>query len=290
MTLRTLIVDDEELARMRLRMLLADCTAPAADVVGEAASAAAALEWLRTHRADVLLLDIHLPGLDGLELARRLRQLPRMPAVVFVTAHAEHALAAFDVEAVDYLTKPVRRLRLQEALARVAQRLAPEPAAGPLRAAGVPAEVPLLRRDPTRSAPPAPAPAPLPSDEPVIVVPDRGGLVRVPLTQVLYLKAELKYVTVRTTSQAHLIEASLTELEPRLGERFVRIHRNAIVAKHAVRALQRHTSAAGDVQGGMTVAEAGDSWAVCVDPVGEWLTVSRRQLAAVREALAAEGL
>ena len=119
MSLQVLVVDDEALARSRLRTLLGDCTAPAAAVAGEAANAAQAMELLRRLRFDVVLLDIHMPGADGLVLAQALRSLPQPPAVVFVTAYAEHAVAAFELEAVDYLTKPVRLERLQVALQKV---------------------------------------------------------------------------------------------------------------------------------------------------------------------------
>lgn len=253
MILRVLIVDDEELARLRMRSLLADCMEPAAEVVGEASTAAAALQWLTQHPCDVVLLDIRMPGLDGIQLAQRVRSLPRPPGLVFVTAHAEHAVDAFDLEAIDYLTKPVRRARLQEALTRVAQRLgmaAPPPAAA---AADV---------------------------QPAIVVNDRGSLARVPLAEVLYLKAELKYVTLRTAQHSYVLDDSLTELEGRLGEEFLRVHRNAIVARGAVRALERRVDP----------DEGGEGWAVRVSPTDEWLAVSRRQLSAVRDALAAEGL
>jgi two-component system response regulator AlgR len=108
MNLRVLIVDDEELARSRLRTLLGDCTAPAAIVAGEAANAVQAMEALGRGEFDLVLLDIHMPGVDGMVLARRLRELPNPPAIVFVTAHAEHAVQAFDLEAADYLTKPER--------------------------------------------------------------------------------------------------------------------------------------------------------------------------------------
>lgn len=253
--LRVLLVDDEVLSRLRLRTLVGDCVDPACVVVGEAATAAAALHWLTLHAAEVVLLDIRMPGMDGLQLAERLRGLPRAPAVIFVTAHAEHALAAFEVEAVDYLTKPVRRLRLQAALSRVAQRL---------------------------HGPTATAPAPLDTllAGPVIVVHERGELLRVPLADVLYLKAELKYVTLRTARRALLLDESLAELEERVGERFLRIHRNALVARDAVVALERR-------EGG-EAAESG--WAVRITPTDEWLGVSRRQLVAVRDMLAAEGL
>jgi two-component system, LytTR family, response regulator AlgR len=252
-SLRVLIVDDEELARLRLRGLVQECTDPLATVVGEAASAAQALVWLGQQECDLLLLDVHMPGRDGVQLADELRKRADAPAVVFVTAHAEHALKAFDLDAVDYLTKPVKRERLHAALQRVAQRRGAAPAAA------------------------------APTEEPVIVVSERGRVVRVPLAQVLYLKAELKYVTLRTADHTYVLDESLSELELRLGDRFLRVHRNALVARRAVRALERRVMAGdGDEDGGET-------WAVRMAPVDEWLAVSRRQVAAVREALGAAG-
>ena len=250
--LRVLIVDDEPLARVRLAQLVDEASvagSPLARVVGEAADAASALAWLLQHEADLVLLDVQMPGLDGPGLAARLQSLPRPPAVVFVTAHAEHALRAFELDAVDYLTKPVRRERMQAALERVARRLE-GPAAGAA------------------------------SPEPAIVVSERGRLRRVPLSEVLYLKAELKYVTLRTAAHSHVLDDALADLEQRLGERFLRVHRNAIVARAAVQALERRASE----------EEGAEGWAVCIRPTGEWLAVSRRQASAVRDALAAGGL
>jgi two-component system response regulator AlgR len=255
MSLRVLLVDDEELARFRLRGLVNDCLEPKAGVVGEAASVAQALVWLAQHSCDVVLLDIAMPGRDGTQLAAELRGRADAPAVVFVTAHTQHALKAFDLDVVDYLTKPVRRERLHAALQRAAQRKALVPPA-----ASAPAE-----------------------DESAIVVSDRGRVVRVPLAEVLYLKAELKYVTLRTAERSHVLDESLADLQARLGERFLRVHRNALVARSAVRALQRR------VMPGEGDEEGGESWAVCIAPVDEWLAVSRRQVAAVREALVAAG-
>lgn len=256
--MKVLVVDDEELARHRLRHLVQDCPAPRAVVVGEAANAGQALAWVAEHGCDLVLLDIHMPGLNGTQLAARLRDLPHPPAIVFVTAHAEHALQAFDLDAVDYLTKPVRRERLQAALQRVAQRLGA-----------------------ARGGEPA---ARAPADEPVLVVNELGRKVRVPVSEVLYLKAELKYVTLRTASHTHVLDDALTDLEQRLGERFLRIHRNALVARKALKALERRVLPAdGD-------DEAAEGWVVRVAPVDEWLVVSRRQVSAVKEAIAEGGV
>jgi two-component system response regulator AlgR len=260
-----LLVDDEELARLRLRQLVGECLDPAAEVVGEAANAQQALAWLAAQRCDLVLLDVQMPGRDGTQLAAELKRMAEPPAVVFVTAHAQHALRAFDLDAVDYLTKPVRRERLHAALQRVAQRLA------------------LLRGGTGAAANAAGDAAPEPAGEPVIVVTDRGRLVRVPVAEVLYFKAELKYVTLRTATHTHVLDEALSDLEQRLGERFLRVHRNALVARRAVRALERRAIA------GEGEDDGGEGWAVCMAPVGEWLAVSRRQVAAVREALVAAG-
>jgi two-component system response regulator AlgR len=250
--MRVLVVDDEELARLRLRGLVDECAQPRAKVVGEAANAAQALVWLATQQCDVILLDVQMPGRDGTQLAAELRQRDDAPSVVFVTAHSEHAVKAFDLEAVDYVTKPVRRERLQAALKRVAQRRS------------------LVLDEPEEDL----------DEEPVIVVSDRGRVIRVPLADVLYLKAELKYVTLRTANHTYVLDDSLAELEERLGSRFLRVHRNALVSRKAVRALERRIVSGGDEEGG-------EAWAVCIAPVEEWLAVSRRQVASVREALVA---
>ena len=283
--LRVLLIDDEELARLRLRTLLESCIEPRASVVGEAANALQARAWLQKHgqgavavsaqrACELVLLDIQMPGLDGMQLAEELGALPLPPAVVFVTAHSGHALKAFDLDAVDYLTKPVRRERLQVALQRVAARLRnPQALAA------------LVSNSAGNAAPP----------EPVLVVSVRGRRLRVPIAEVLYLKAELKYVTLRTATHTHVLDDALADLAQRLGSRFVRVHRNALVARSAMHALARRTL--GDVaQGGDkdTAAQeegaTGDCWAVQVAPVGEWLAVSRRQTTAVRDALTANGL
>jgi two-component system, LytTR family, response regulator AlgR len=245
--MKVVLVDDEPLARLRLRSLLESIAEPATEVVAECGDASEALAWLRGHdgEADTLLLDIRMPGRSGLALAGALKVLAAPPAVVFVSAHGDHALDAFDVEAVDFLTKPVRRERLQAALQRVLQRRAAVTAPGALAV-----------------------------EAPVLVVHDRGRVLRLPVGEVLYLKAELKYVTLRTAGHHYVLDEALAELEQRLGEGFLRVHRNAIVARHAVRALERRT------------LDGEEGWAVRVAPNDDWLAVSRRQLAAVRDALA----
>ena len=117
--LKILLVDDEALARSRLRALLGDCTAPASVVAAEASDAVQAMSALQHQSFDAVLLDVHMPGADGLALAGLIARLPRPPAVVFVTAHAGHAVQAFELDAVDYLTKPVRLERLRQALQKV---------------------------------------------------------------------------------------------------------------------------------------------------------------------------
>jgi two-component system response regulator AlgR len=244
MTLQVLVVDDEALARSRLKTLLAGCTAPPATVGGEASNAAQAMELLRRIPFDAALLDVRMPGADGLALAQALRSLPRPPAVVFVTAHAEHAVSAFDLEAVDYLTKPVRLERLQMALQKVERRA-------------------QLGRGPEADSGPE-----------TLVIQDRGRTERVPLAEVLYFKAELKYITVRTAARSYILDGSLSDLEERHAARFLRVHRNALVARQAVRALEKHYD-----------PEEGEGWAVRLNGIEELLAVSRRQLSAVREAI-----
>ena len=249
-TLKVALIDDEPLARLRLRTLLAQ-TEPACEVVGEFGESVSALLWLREQDAvgqgpDMILLDIQMPGLDGMVLAARLRELRDPPAIVFVTAHAEHAVRAFDVAALDYLTKPVRLERLQASLGRVQRWRQAQPRLQAL-------------------------------DADVVVVQDRGRMLRIPVAGVLYFKAEQKAVTLHTATEVHPVNESLTELESRVGARFIRVHRNALVARRAMKALQRRVDGEDE--------EGGETWAVQIMPTQVWLAVSRRQVTAVREAM-----
>lgn len=250
--LHILVVDGEARDRRRLRTLLAQA-APGAPglpalTLHEADSSAQAWALLSAAASpiDLVLLDIHTPGLDGLSLAVRLRKLPRPPALVLVTAHELPATQAFALDALDCLTKPVRLPRLQQTLARLRKRHPPA--------------------SPDGLQPPAPGPA--------LLILNRGRTERVPLDEVIYFKAELKYVTVRTAGHRYLLDSALHALESQHAAQFLRIHRNALVARRALRALERQ----GDPQ-------EGEGWAVRLRGIDEPLPVSRRQLAAVRAAL-----
>jgi len=247
--IRVFLADDESPARERLKELLQDIAAevPTA-VAGEARNGVEALERLPASGAQVLLLDIRMPGMDGLELARHLGGLENAPAVIFVTAHDKHALEAFELNALDYLLKPVRAARLAAALKKAAT-------AGPprrdslARAAGGPREY--------------------------LSVAERHRIVLVPVRDIVFLRAEQKYVTVRTREREHLIEESLIALEQEFSGPFVRIHRNCLVARTAIRGFER-------TGGGEEEAH----WQVVLDGIAEKLPVSRRQWPTVRELVA----
>jgi two-component system response regulator AlgR len=244
--LRVLIVDDEAPARQRLRDLLADCTRELPlEVAGEAANGRQALDMLAQGPVEVVLLDVRMPEMDGIELAQHLRKLDAPPAIVFTTAYDDYALRAFDVHAVDYLLKPIRAARLQEALIR-ARSVAP-PSVDVLRA---------LKPEPRTH----------------LAVNERGRIHLVPIAAVVFLKAELKYVTVRTIEREYLIEESLMTLEEEFADRFVRVHRNCLAAKSAIRGFERATGPDGEGR-----------WVVLLTGLDEKLVVSRRQQHIVRE-------
>lgn len=209
--MKALIVDDESLARERLSALLREA---GADVIGEASDGRAAVETVAKLHPDVVLLDIRMPVMDGLEAARHISNLESPPAIIFCTAYDEHALAAFDASAIDYLVKPVRLERLRTALERAhrfgaaaVQKV--EQASGERRARSH-----LCARV-------------------------RGNLVLVPVGDIQYLLAEDKYVVVHTSKGEVLIEEALKTLESEFDDRFVRIHRNCLVARDRLAGLLR---------------------------------------------------
>jgi two-component system response regulator AlgR len=236
--MRVLIADDEAPARERLRRLLAEI-GPPWRLVAEAADGGEVLVACRTQPIDVALLDIRMPRADGLACARALQELEAPPAVIFVTAYDEHALAAFDAHAVDYLLKPIRRDRLEAALARARSLTRAQLSA-------------LEAARPEREH---------------LVATYRGGITRIPVDEVLYLRAEQKYVVARHVGGEALLEESLRSLEERFADRFVRVHRNALVARDAVTGLEK------DASGGCHVRLRG---------IPDRLEVSRRHLPEIR--------
>lgn len=248
--LKILIVDDEAPARARLRVLLEDIGGECpCRVVGEAEHGVAALALLQEGAVDVVLADIHMPRMDGLELAGHLAGLPAGPAVIFTTAYDNHAVQAFDLDAVDYLLKPVRAQRLLAALEKVRQRYS-SPAREQLQALG------QRLRGSGRSH--------LPCHE-------RGRLLLVPVAEVLYFKADLKYVTARTLEREYVLDETLAHLEEEYPERFIRLHRSALVARQALAGFERAQDD-DDAYG----------WAL-LRGLSEKLPVSRRQWVVARE-------
>ena len=250
--LRILLVDDEPLARARLRELLDDIASELpSEVIGEAVNGLAALEFLQTNTVDLVLSDIRMPGMDGIELAGHLGGMPNPPAVVFTTAYDNYAVQAFALNALDYLLKPVRAQRLLTALQKARPHQVQEQATL--------AEIGQKIRGGGRTH---------------LACNERGRLLLVPVAEVLYFKADLKYVTARTVDREFLLDEALTHLEEEFADRFMRLHRAVLVAKNALAGFEK---AAGDD------AEA-YGWAL-LRGVTEKLPVSRRQWSAAKAAL-----
>ncbi len=238
--LRVAITDDEAPARSRLKDLLEDIagTLPL-ELVGEAANGRELLDLVQAEPVDVVLLDIRMPEMDGLEAAQHLQKLEDAPHVIFTTAYDDYALKAFDLHAIDYLVKPIRLRRLHEALLRsrsltrlsldVLQSIAPEPRTH-------------------------------------LSVQERDRVILVPIAEIRFLRAELKYVTIRTPEREYLMEESLSRLEQEFASRFVRIHRNCLVAREFIESFERESGEGADTR-----------WLVSVRGVTEKLPVSRRQ-------------
>ena len=244
-TPRILIADDEAPARARLRDLLDDCrdSFPLV-IVDEARNGREALDVLNRDKVDIVLLDIRMPEMDGMEAARHIAGMSEPPALIFTTAFDAYALKAFEVNAIDYLLKPIRQERLLAALRKT--RAAP-----PVSRAALDAAANQPRRH--------------------LSVHERGKIILVPLAEVLYLRAELKYVTVRTATREYLLEESLTSLEEEFQSEFIRVHRNCLVARHAITGFERNSD------------ESESGWAVVIGATGEKLPVSRRQQHVVKQ-------
>ena len=239
-----LIVDDEQPARERLERLVADIDGWT--VVGSCATGTEALELVSARSPAVVLMDIRMPGMTGIEAARHLSALDRPPAVVFTTAYDQYALDAFESQAVGYLLKPVRRERLADALKHAARLTVPQ-----LHGLSTPARPFAARRH--------------------VAVRVKDDLKLIPLKDVLYFRADQKYVTIRHTQGEDLLDESLRQLEEEFEADFVRAHRSLLVATAHVQALEKTED------GGYVLRLRGEA---------EPLAVSRRQLPELRRRLA----
>ncbi|HEY0719920.1 MAG TPA: LytTR family DNA-binding domain-containing protein [Gammaproteobacteria bacterium] len=237
--MRVVIADDETLARERLKRFLNDISG--SEVVGEAAEGGRAVELCQQQRPDVVLLDIRMPGVDGLEAARHIITLAEPPAIIFTTAYGDYALQAFETQAIDYLLKPIRKERLEQALGR-AERLSVT-------------RLEALREEGGKRA------------RTHLSVTSHGTLRLVPLNEVLYFQADMKYVTARTRGESLLLDESLKSLEDEFAERLLRIHRNALVMKEALVGLERDNDGGG---------------VALIRDVSDKLEISRRHLPEVR--------
>ena len=247
-TLSVMVVDDEAPARARLRDLLADIAHEVPNaVLAEAGNGLQALAAIEDRRhavpgapaIDVVLVDIRMPKMDGIELARHLSQLEHPPAVIFVTAYDNYAVQAFELNAVDYLLKPVRAQRLAAALQKARQSRPPSQ------------QVLAQLQQGARTH---------------LSCHERGRLLLIPVADVLYLKADLKYVTARTAEREYLLDESLTHLEQEFSERFIRLHRSVLVAKEAIAGFEKSVSDDAETQ-----------WQALLRGIVEKLPVSRRQ-------------
>ena len=238
--MKILIVDDENLARQRMRDLLSDLGE--SEIVGEAVNGSEAIEKSVTLNPDLLLIDIRMPVMDGLEAAMHLQGMEDPPNIIFTTAYDEHALEAFEVNAIDYLLKPIRKERLVTALQK----------ARPVSAKQLKEVTHAADTKSSRSH---------------ISVHMRGRITLIPVVDIIYFIADNKYVTVRTATEQHLIEESLVSLEEEFSDRFLRIHRSSLVNTEYLRGMEKNTAG---------------HWRVLMKGIDEKLVVSRRHTPQVR--------
>ena len=249
--MKILIVDDEVPARERLRQILSESDEH--EVVGDAANGEQALSMAAEHQPDVVLLDIRMPGMDGIETAHHLNRMEHPPAIVFATAYDEYAIDAFEAQAIGYVLKPVRRERLDKALSHAA-RITGAGLTEAARGAGV---------DDRRTH---------------ICVQFCGELRLLPIESIAFFQSDQKYTRVADGDREYLIDDTLKQLETEYDDLFVRVHRNALVAVAHIDALQK------TADGEVFVRLRGN-----ITPEGEALKVSRRHLAAVRRRLKGTG-
>ena len=240
--LTILIADDETPARNRLRDLLDDIAQ--VNIVAEAKNGKEAMDLAIETKPDLMLLDIRMPLMDGIEAAQHAQKLAPKPHIIFTTAFDAYAIKAFDVNAIDYLLKPIRLERLQAAIDK-AHALKPK-------------QIEALK--------------PLQKMRSHLSIHERGRVILVPVEQIIYLRAELKYITVRTVEREYLIEESLTHLQTEFGERFLRLHRNCLVAPLFIVGYEKRLNAASE-----------ERWVALLTGIPETVAISRRQQHLVRE-------
>ncbi|MDO8961762.1 MAG: response regulator transcription factor [Methylophilus sp.] len=238
--LNILIADDETPARNRLRDLISDIAN--VKVVAEAQNGKEAIEQAELHTPDLILLDIRMPLMDGIEAAQHLQRMTMPPKLIFTTAYDAYAIKAFELNAIDYLLKPIRKERLETALCKVRALL--------------PAQIEALK--------------PLQTARTHLSIHERGRVILVPLNDVIYFRAEQKYVTVRTAEREFLVEDSLTQLEVEFGDRLLRLHRNCLVAKSFITGFEKRTILNDE-------AQTEQQWVAILRCVPETIGVSRRQ-------------
>ncbi|VAX07446.1 Autolysis response regulater LytR [hydrothermal vent metagenome] len=241
--IKVLIVDDEPLARVRLRSLMEEVGSPYG-VAGEATTGDEALQKCAALGVDLVLMDISMPGMDGLTAAARLAESESPPAVIFTTAHGDYTLEAFEGSAIDYLLKPIRLTRLLKALkkAHAVNRV----------------QIQALEQAWAKEKEAA---------ESYICANIRGGVQRIPVTEIIYFIADQKYVSAFYQGGEVLLEESLRSFEEQLGDHFIRIHRNALVSRSHLAGLEKGAD-------GYTVA--------CLRETNQRLQVSRRHLSEIR--------
>ena len=241
--LNILIADDEAPARNRMRDLLAEIEN--VTVVAEAKNGKEAIDLALETKPDLMLLDIRMPLMDGIEAAQHAQKLEPKPHIIFTTAFDAYAIKAFDLNAIDYLLKPIRLERLQTAINK-AHALKPK-------------QMEALK--------------PLQKTRTHLSIHVRGRVLLVPIETIIYLRAELKYVTVRTAEREYLIEESLTNLETEFGERFIRLHRNCLVARYFIAGYEKRLNQDNEPQ-----------WVALLKEISETVAISRRQQYLIREA------
>lgn len=241
--LKIIIADDEAPARNRLKDLLSDIAH--VSLLAETKNGKEAIEAAIKHAPDIMLLDIRMPLMDGLEAAEHAQKLDPKPYIIFTTAYDAYAIRAFDVSAIDYLLKPIRLERLQAAIEKI-KALKPQLAIDAIK--------------------------PLSDTRSHLSIHERGKVILVPVEDIIYLRAELKYVTVRTRQQEFILEESLTNLEKEFGDVFVRLHRNCLAAKTFISGYEKRPDEKGDMQ-----------WHALLKDVPDTLLVSRRQQHLIRK-------